>query len=685
MKISEKVMSVIGKGMAAIKGMPVIGKGITVIALLAIFLSVMLFDGCDGLYDDTDTFDLTVNFEQFKTEVQKEFDSAPFRIVVVYGFDEDITTLYVDTALNEDTFQIPQNALFVNILTSIQDVTNEDEQWASMTRKYIFNADYNLEELDPFIPYYVEEGFSLLQTVKAVVKKANERIELYFNGEPVDINQRLVKNNARGSAPSGIPLDPRPAGADTHISRINNMPNAFRSIDSQFPTKYCLKLTKYERKDQAVTTHIQGFGYYRNKYALSHSRIYFPGAINILEDDDGTGRLYFHDEVNKKTSRRDVLNKSHHPGGFQIIGDYLVGAADMNSGSFVYINSLYNEPGSGSEKQLAVREGISSAAATGITDVSANLYYGSNDTTSSNTNEKKYIIAVHQYGKQLDLYRSKRTNSLWELNEDDFTNIGSIDMSSQNSYDNIQLFTDTDGQIWMIGFDSSTKRGAITLFQLTSTDSSQTNKRNFVSKLTNNYTSAIFHIKNDTTGDAFDISGRYGAGIYWDGTRFHVFMTERNIGHWIGCEGNVHINHWRSNYTPSQIDSGHIIGNAKNLKGDNEINSQKKRSTNYKLETSWVVGSDQKSIDFSYTYTVEEVHKDYTTLQITGTKNLYLGYKPANSSGSQTLSGTIEGENHEWTTFNYNSGLIRRLMVKIDGSGKDDRNNIGFRVNLDIP
>ena len=120
---------------------------------------------------------------------------------------------------------------------------------------------------------------------------------------------------------------------------------------------------------------------------------------------------------------------------------------------------------------------------------------------------------------------------------------------------------------------------------------------------------------------------------------------------------------------------------------DDDINSQRNRSTNWKLDITMSY-ENPSTVKVDFVYRVTEVSRNYTDLEFTGSRSLStIGYTPSGMihyfpPQTESKSGTLNGQHHTYVNVgSWNSGLIRNLSIKIDGPG-DDRNNIGFNVQL---
>lgn len=132
-------------------------------------------------------------------------------------------------------------------------------------------------------------------------------------------------------------------------------------------------------------------------------------------------------------------------------------------------------------------------------------------------------------------------------------------------------------------------------------------------------------------------------------------------------------------------------GQATKLKGDNDIYSKKNERTLWELRVDLVPkdkdsSGSYRSIDVKYVYSAKEDKKDWTHLELRGTKNLPLDFGLLKLEGpaSQTVSGTITGEQHNFVSVSVPANnIIKSLQVRVDSKG-DDRSDIGFKVELNV-
>ena len=250
-----------------------------------------------------------------------------------------------------------------------------------------------------------------------------------------------------------------------------------------------------------------------------------------------------------------------HPGGIQVIGDFLLVPAtgvDYDEGVarvFLYDLTSLNS-GTTPRVHNILTFSSDSAASVGITDVSTDkLYRFPNDTDPlpllpESFEFYKYIMGVYDYdAEKLLLYRP---NITWYLDgqglsaffyspvtyDYGFDKIGEIGMSGKK-YDNMALLRDTNGDVWMVGLrgEPIDWTGGLTgftnyvdLYKLTY-DSVSSNDKLFYNAVVPTVTK-ILRITYSARANMWDVSVRYGSGIIVinDRNEFLITATERNLG-----------------------------------------------------------------------------------------------------------------------------------------------------------
>jgi hypothetical protein len=139
------------------------------------------------------------------------------------------------------------------------------------------------------------------------------------------------------------------------------------------------------------------------------------------------------------------------------------------------------------------------------------------------------------------------------------------------------------------------------------------------------------------------------------------------------------------------VNSGQIAEKALLLGGDENINSKKGRDTGWSLNvvldlTDRQTSGAYRAVEATYTYTVDEKAKNYTTLEFIAKRTYGLNRDIVELVGvtTETVTGIIRGGTHSYThTGAVASTLLKNIFVKIDGKG-GDLNNIGFFADLRI-
>lgn len=212
--------------------------------------------------------------------------------------------------------------------------------------------------------------------------------------------------------------------------------------------------------DTTASHHIQSYTFYdRGKgFHIFDANQTYNGQIYIAEGEKGG------------TQVTRFNTGFPHPGGMQIIGDYLLVGMEKGNAGAVYMYDLtrvYQHPGSccGTKKNqppsnpvnLLNTTGKSSASAVGITNVSASREFSSSDPFKDSYSHGplsgiRYVMAVHTYGKSVALYISKPGVTLADPSRLDFKQLTSF--AATNSYDSMALLSQPDGSVWMMGFRS---------------------------------------------------------------------------------------------------------------------------------------------------------------------------------------------------------------------------------------
>jgi hypothetical protein len=142
------------------------------------------------------------------------------------------------------------------------------------------------------------------------------------------------------------------------------------------------------------------------------------------------------------------------------------------------------------------------------------------------------------------------------------------------------------------------------------------------------------------------------------------------------------------------INIGRIIGGATNDGGDNGVNTQNGRHTDWEFEVKSMRLINERTdgtydnLEISFLYTVKEGQSNWTVLKIDKVHTVPFGDNKAlelRTPTTEKRTGTINGEQHDWVSAgSWSNGLLNSLSIKIDDNATDDRNYIGFDPTLTI-
>jgi len=536
--------------------------------LVVILFSVMLLGGCGGSSDET--FDNLVNFQGFKDEVDDEFNSPPFRVGIFIGHaDGETERIWTDAPPAERASKIPKNAEFVGIVFQIEIVEDSgnvkssasegNKDWVTLRDVFVYN-----DKSSPGAP----RNFNRFKNVRLELDGLEDDFIFFVNDVETDAAVMLQGEPEYPALPPNIwQDDPRGGTRDTHyqllpadvVSLVNAIPGngtAYEiSIGEVFNT-----LTH-----DNVGNHIQGFAYWNNELFLTHSDL-----------DHGKIYRYWYNGEHQAESD-EVWHDYNHPGGVQVIGDYLLVSAaekadDSDSLGAVIAHYLWNFT---QEFLLFGRSGDAyTNSAVGITDLNPSLSYYYQErilyyddkmaphfediddwTEEENAGFKKYIIGLVNYeANQIEIHHFPRTNYLQDLldkirESEPYPVIQTISIDNPpGNFNNMNLFRDVNDDVWMIAFleeGNSSPYTNLYVYKLTFNVYNATENRN----------EKRFHTSVSPAGDpkrltavtpeSANINGRYGASLYFDGENLHVFISQRNASYLSGPKvGRIFYNHW---------------------------------------------------------------------------------------------------------------------------------------------
>ncbi|MCL1940752.1 MAG: hypothetical protein FWG09_02325 [Synergistaceae bacterium] len=274
---------------------------------------------------------------------------------------------------------------------------------------------------------------------------------------------------------------------------------------------------------ETIENHIQGIAYYNGFYIFSNS-------------DSKNGKLVFVSTaaeagVPKKAIWKDTPLR--HPGGIQVIGDYLlVGAEGEDGGKNVGKILLYDLTPLNSSppklpedpKTLLSIDGKSKASTVGVADI------GRLKGAAVPADKSVYVVGVTS-GSKLDLYSSNQVNKGDIAGITGLTLQTSYDFSFDSDYNSIALFSGGDDALYFIGFRApsyfASYRDIYDVYQLTDENG------NFIKDGKGRPKQVRYDQYCLTIHEGLDrfagVHFRWGAGIHIEsGSEIVLFATDRN-------------------------------------------------------------------------------------------------------------------------------------------------------------
>ena len=508
--------------------------------LVSILFIVLLLTGCSSSdkKDNEKTFNLIINFEAFRENIKNQYETAPIQISMFYFSKAgNFEYFYTDTPINEETFKVPESAVFFGIIASVlnEEAINPNiEDWVGMTSQFVFNNNHNVASVERYAPFYVADDFKRFYEVKAIVVDTDERIELFFNGEPVDLDERVIP--VQRYDPPGPDNVPNTQHA-TPATEQNRVDRAFFDVNyTEIGTRYKVKVN--ERSGGATINHFQGMGWWQDRYLiLTHSASvtdYNNPKIYLVNTDNNTCI-----SVDAKYGESVLW----HPGGGQVIEDYFVFSAVGEDGiGGIFVKPLNNFHLNHNILRLHQRgDDKMKNSATGVTRVPADRKYGLDDIVGP-ADKYKYIFALVDYEEyEVLIFRSQPVSNFSEVSYGELSYIDLFRYTTGGLFDNIALFTEYNGEILMAGFDAeayakSKDRVQVLLFKIMENDfyDDQLFKLSNQKSRISNIITDIFQISGE------DMDGRWGATAYFDGKKMHIFMTNRGMD----SQEEISYNYW---------------------------------------------------------------------------------------------------------------------------------------------
>jgi hypothetical protein len=240
------------------------------------------------------------------------------------------------------------------------------------------------------------------------------------------------------------PLIENPAVVDV-LSSYNNVYTYGALLD--------FNLALFNESNGMFFDHVQGAAYYRNTHVTDSRECDYFALFATNDEFDTAGSIIACNLQNREqTLSFDTFVGSsnpplNHPGGMQVIGDYLVigiepghGSTELVSRIAFYDLSVMTSTLPPTLMHYAINRSAGKAGAVGIT----RFPYAENDL--------RYILAVYDNGK-VDFYLSVQGFDLSQnVGGNQFTFISST-QATDSSYNGIGLVTEaTTNNIYMVGF-----------------------------------------------------------------------------------------------------------------------------------------------------------------------------------------------------------------------------------------
>ncbi|MDR2965961.1 MAG: hypothetical protein LBU88_09315 [Treponema sp.] len=419
------------------------------------------------------------NFKLFlKADELNDWSELDYRLAVSYvkaaGTEH---TIYSDIANPQLPLEIPRDAVSLSInfeVNMIFEAYYGRKYWVVEDSFNLVNEAYELNDPPPNMEVFPINFLNNINKITVDLLRLDPEetdkyidFDLYINDSetPALLNPLFAPpmasppgwNNYSGGDPKRY----------MHSASINNPQDVFKKIrHSSFE-----RILPFRKSDtvphmpypgsgilSVPARHIQGLIYYdrHDMYIYSHCF------------DDDAGYLFFATETDGLVGQIKIINGHKHPGGMQILGDYLFIAIEQPNKRYVLVYDLMTFTGNKSNPQSAniaapryalynISSGSNNpASAVGVTNLPGNLdYFGSG---SGNATDNKWVIGVYDYSaSSVYLYYTATTSgdldSIVSDGRYNFTDYGpKVDMNIKHQYDSIALFTDTEGHIWMIGF-----------------------------------------------------------------------------------------------------------------------------------------------------------------------------------------------------------------------------------------
>ena len=523
--------------------------------MLAICLSVFLLlelDCFGGGGGDAGTFELTFDFEE---------QEAPFKISAFYldnrGTARELYNM-ADGVTLDTSYQIPRNAQALVMAVRMQNEANQDgnDEWIVVDYHVVIN-DGHRSKTTKLYPIYFPHNFNDIDSAVVVLnmlkheegekgEEGEEReegfefqLDLFVNGQPIDREDYIFV----GRAPLDYPNLGGEAARDKHNYILRDPLAAFNRLKNNNKTE--IYSVEFSGRPNISTDshHIQSYAWYDGWHIIGHSR-------GPLIGTDDPGIFYFKNTTTNAKFSMDFPAGTLHPGGMQVIGDYLVVPTQRKSEKSTPKKSpevlLYDltplRNGNHPWLITTLFTTFGGEQSLGITDVANYIEYKG---LNSDSYKGTHIAGVMDPGNnRLEIHIATGGKGLADSQYHwNFLGVTQLDRSH---YDGMALVRDENHDIWMFGFfgeGSASFDARVHLYQLTQNANSQDGilKKQFNTTYLNHSpigkTRPVggelkLNIDHDSyDGTMWDISARWGTGflVFDDRDRFLITVTERNL------------------------------------------------------------------------------------------------------------------------------------------------------------
>lgn len=280
---------------------------------------------------------------------------------------------------------------------------------------------------------------------------------------------------------------------------------------------------------QAPDRHIQSYAYYPKKG---------ESAFHMFSSNDDTGFIHI-SQGDREVAKLFLPSGFGHGGGMQIIGDYLVIAAEGKDGDdsvgavFLYDLTPMRDKGvkpSGPVELVRVKGG-SAASSVGIAAINAKGHYTSADKASSD-GSTRYVLAVHQYEKNVKVFLSKPGFTLANATEGAFEQVQKYIIG--RPFDSMAMLATPDQEVWLMGFAAEDEKYEDHAYLYQLTENTGGDSWDWVP--TEDLRSALKlkqHFVTEHSSGLYGVHFRWGPTLtIYENNRLRLNVSERNFGKW---------------------------------------------------------------------------------------------------------------------------------------------------------